>query len=357
MKRIILITLTIITLLVSCNNKHEEISGHELVSKGDILKIEYRGKGDVVEFKMFEGLNKILKQTKTGVFEGEIEIPDLENGIFSYEIIVHQKDSTGKKVEISYQPNNEERHFRWIGKKRMVLFSKAKNLKGEIKSIPINSNYLNEIRKLTIYYPAYISDKTPIIYLTDGSVVNSYAEYVDELITKKKIVPLILVGVHSSNENRYQEYVNNGIENNFFGKHEKFFFKEVIPKIENELNNWNGKRYMYGFSNGAAFCMYSGINHPEYFEEIIAFSTADYISEFIRPFEFRFQNYPKFYMGAGSYEEHIFQNNTRFIEKLKTKGIDVQFKEFVSGHDYYVWQIEFLEYLRSVHNYKSKIFN
>ena len=49
------------------------------------------------------------------------------------------------------------------------------------------------------------------------------------------------------------------------------------------LEDWKGKRYMYGVSNGGAFCMYAGINYPDLFEEVIAFSTADYISEMIQP--------------------------------------------------------------------------
>jgi enterochelin esterase-like enzyme len=112
------------------------------------------------------------------------------------------------------------------------------------------------------------------------------------------------------------------------------------------LPNWKGKRYIYGFSNGGAFCMHAGINHPDLFEEIIAFSTADYITEFLRPIEFHFEKYPKFYMGAGRYEESIFKENTKFVPKLKSKNIQVEFKEFISGHDYNVWKFEFLTYLK-----------
>ncbi len=50
-------------------------------------------------------------------------------------------------------------------------------------------------------------------------------------------------------------------------------------------------------------------------------------------------------MGAGRYEEGIFNDNRNFVQKLKANKINVEFKEFVSGHDYNVWRIEFLEYL------------
>jgi enterochelin esterase-like enzyme len=97
-------------------------------------------------------------------------------------------------------------------------------------------------------------------------------------------------------------------------------------------------------------CMHAGLNHPNIFEEIIAFSTADYISpmaQWINPVKFKFDEYPKFYMGAGKYETSIFNNNVEFFDKLKENEIQVKFKEFVSGHDSNVWRIEFLEYLEN----------
>lgn len=118
-----------------------------------------------------------------------------------------------------------------------------------------------------------------------------------------------------------------------------------MKDIESELPNWKGKRFLYGVSNGAAFCMHAGISHPKIFEEIIAFSPADYISEIMKPIEFSYEKYPKFYMGAGRYEERIFRDNIKFVPKLKAEKIDVEFKEFVSGHDYNVWKFEFLNYI------------
>jgi len=50
-------------------------------------------------------------------------------------------------------------------------------------------------------------------------------------------------------------------------------------------------------------------------------------------------------MGAARYEENFFSDNIKFVQKLKAKNIDVEFKEFISGHDYNVWKFEFLQYL------------
>ncbi len=71
------------------------------------------------------------------------------------------------------------------------------------------------------------------------------------------------------------------------------------------------------------------------------------MAQWLNPIKFEFDEYPKFYMGAGRYEESIFKGNIEFLAVMKDNDIKVNFKEFVSGHDYNVWRIEFLEYLES----------
>lgn len=332
-------------LLTSCKPGTENLSWHELKSRGDKLEITYKGEGEVVQFKMLEGLQQILKKNSKGVFKGQLEIPDLDNSIFSYALIIHKKDSTGKMIEIEYKPKEEgETHFLWVGNNRNISFSKVTQVKGTLKTVELNSMFLGENRKLTIYAPKYENEDIPLIYLTDGSVVEYYAPYIDQLISEDKIIPVKLVGIHSSPKNRYKEYVDDGNAKEEFRKHENFFYLEVLEEVEKEMVTWKGKRYIYGFSNGAAFCMHAGINHPEKFEEVIAFSTAGYSSEILKPNAFKFQFYPKFYLGTGRYEN--FTSNRIFTPKLKSQNIDVNFKEFISGHDYYVWKFEFLEYVK-----------
>lgn len=336
--------LLVLLTFCSCQEQEDEFYGHQLEADGDILKIRYNGDGYVVQFKMFEGKDLILKQNKKGIFEGQLSVPDIDDAIFSYDLLVHKKEASGKMVKVPYGPADpDQQRFYWIGKNRKIDYNKSDPIEGKVLQDSVESIYLWKSREVSIYYPPTIGDDTPIIYFTDGSVVASYALYIDELIKQQKITPVILIGVHSSTENRYQEYVNHGIDNELFLKHESFFYEEVLPKYEQE--NWKGKRYLYGFSNGAAFGMYNGINHPEKFEKIIAYSTADYISEMISPIEFKFDEYPAFIMGAGRYEESIFNNNTAFVEKMKANNLPVSFKEFIAGHDSFVWKMEFLKFL------------
>jgi hypothetical protein len=284
MKNLFTIILFVI-LSVSCQSntdRKEEGTGNEK------LTINYTGDADVVQFKMFEGLSQVLKKDSvTGDFKGVLEIPNLNAAIFTYEIVIHKKDSLGHMVE--FEPNKtliklnnndaieKGDRFLWIGENRKDSFLENVELSGSLITESITSEFLKEERKITVYTPKEVNSKIPHIYFTDGSVINSYAPYIDRLISTNSIKPVKLIGIHSSSSNRYEEYVKGSSNNELFRRHQQFFYEEVVNRIETEIENWEGERYLYGFSNGAAFCMHEGINNPTKFEEIIAFSTADYI--------------------------------------------------------------------------------
>ena len=327
---------------VSSNSKNS----HECIGSNDTLYITYHGNAELVHFKMFQGIDLILKQESKHLFVGACPIKNVEDAYFSYDMVVYKFDSVGNYKNINYRNKIlGDDYFIWQGKNRKNTFFKTNLVKGSIISKDIQSEHLGESRKISIYYPHHFDQNVPIFYMTDGTIINDYAKYIDTLISARLIKPLILIGVHSSEDHRYEEYVEGNNDNSYFIKHRDFFFDEVIKSLEKDIENWCGKRYLYGFSNGGAFCMNIGINYPNLFEEIIAFSTADYISEFLRPIEFNFVHYPKFYMGAGKYENLLFKNNTNFYSKMKSQNINVQFKTFISGHDHNVWRYEFLEYL------------
>lgn len=338
------IILLIAILFISCKNEStQKFNSHRLVNTNDTLTIEYTGRGDVVHFKMFEGLHLNLSKDGQNRFVSKLEIPNLDSAIFTYNIIIQEMDSLKKMHEVAYEPRETD-DFIWIGKHRQDTYIKSQNYMPYISTDTIQSEYLNEPREVTIYRNNSKGNKESIIYLTDGFVVNAYAPYVHKLIEENIIEPITLIGVHSSFSNRYKEYVADGDEE-IFTNHKDFFFKEILEQYETELMVKN--RYIYGFSNGAAFAMYCGINYADHFKDVIAFSTADYISEYSKSIEFKHDNYPYFYLGAGKYEESIYRDNLDFLNKMKSNNLKVEFKSFISGHDYNVWRIEFLKYLET----------
>ncbi len=329
----------------NCTSSNSKIS-HECIGSNDTLYITYHGNAELVQFKMYQGVDFVLSKKADSLFEGKQYIKNLDDAIFTYDVIVYKFDSLGNYLNIKYKNKNfGDDLFIWKGKNRKTSFFKPKNIKGKLYEKEINSKYLGENRSITVYYPPEHNNLTPIFYIADGQLVKNFSYYIDTLISDKIIHPLILVGVHSSKNYRHKEYVYCETDNIYFIKHKEFFLDEVVKSIETNFLNWSGERYIFGVSNGGAFCMYMGLNYPDLFEEVISFSTADYISEFCRPIEFKFDHYPKFYMGAGKFEESIYNDNIKFSTKMKSENVEVKFKSFISGHDHNVWRYEFLEYL------------
>jgi len=378
MKNVLTIML-LVAFGVCCQSNNNSTETSEADDK---LTVTYTGEADVVLFKMFEGLSQLLTQDSiTRDFKGVIDIPNLEEAIFTFDIVAYKFDSSGQSVQVVpnkslIKLNNktavETRNgFLWIGSNRSGLYEYNSELEGSLITNTIQSTIVGEERAVTVYTPQEVDPNTPLIYFTDGSVVTNYAYFVDRLISTNKIKPVKLIGVHASRSNRSDEYVKGYGTNQVFEKHQQFFYEDVVTMVESEIDNWEGERYLYGFSNGAAFCIHEGINKPNKYKEIIAFSTAGYITnplsllseeqlkqleelepkakeEILRPqypIEFNHERYPMFYMGAGRYEESIFKDNIEFVKLQRDNDIQVDFKEFVSGHDRTVWRIEFLEYL------------
>ncbi len=342
------ILLGFLILVAACNQRNNDLLLFELVKTADDkLDITFRGEGETVEFRMLEGLHKTLIKNSEGVFKGQLKIQNLDDCIFSYHFLVQRQDQSGKLVdeEIKQKTDGEDQFYLWVGKKRKLPMKQSAELMGNLIARNFYSASLSDNRQLTIYSPKAEKSDIPIIYFTDGQVVEYYAPYIDWLISEEIVLPIKLVGVHSSKIVRYAEYVNQGRAEMEFSKHKSFFLEEVLEEIESNIKEWKGKRYIYGFSNGAAFCMYAGINHPEIFEEVVAFSTSGYKAGYNGQNEFEYDSYPKFYLGEGKYES--FKDNQISMSTLKYNNIDVEFKEFGSGHDYNVWRIEFIEYLKN----------
>ncbi len=334
----------ILSISFACKTAEEKIQSHSLTTKGNFLEIRYQGVGDSVVFKMFQAVEQVLKENSNGDFIGSIKIPGIDSAKFSYEIAVYENSPADTFVNLDYKPNSKEHHFIWEGVKKNASYKVNQNLEGEILSKNLDSKYLKENRELTLYLPETKNQKTPIIYFTDGSTVNYYAPYVDHLISTNIIEPIILAGIHTS-WHRSTEYIYDNRNDERFKNHSSYFHQEAIKAVENSLNDWNGLRYIYGVSNGAAFCLYSSVDNPEYYAQVIAFSASGGLYDLGRTLQPKSQNSTSYYMAAGRYE-HGFLNDTKvFRDQLKSKDYEVEFKELICGHDYNAWRIEFLDYL------------
>ena len=192
-------TISLLILFNSCQPSGE-ISNYN--SSSQELRISYTGDADVVQFKMFEGLHAILTEDSiTNTFEAILKIPQLHESFFTYDLIVHKKDSLGKMIKLEPDAKKiklnqkaavtERSRFVWDPQNRNTNFLKNDVIVGSLKTDTLKSEYLQAERQLTIYTPKEVSSDMPHIYFTDGSVVKFYTPYVDRLISMNIRVPLL----------------------------------------------------------------------------------------------------------------------------------------------------------------------
>jgi len=139
----------------------------------------------------------------------------------------------------------------------------------------IYSKNLEQYRSFYVYLPPKYSKKVkyPVVYATDGQILSDSLcfDRMDSLIEHKIIKPFIMVCVFSNEkkvENDFLEYRNyeylksysnsKRIDNkHLFNAHLKFFVEELLKFTEEKysISTKFEERSMYGFSNGAAFCL------------------------------------------------------------------------------------------------------
>jgi enterochelin esterase-like enzyme len=148
--------------------------------------------------------------------------------------------------------------------------------------------------RLSIYLPpGYVKTKTyKVLYCNDGqSIFGSDGlnmdQQADELIGRKLIEPLIIVGIHS-NENRISNYVpyEDEAARQDFGNYRpaaddytKKIITKIIPFMEKEYP-CRTPRGIAGYSFGGIHATWATLNHPSVFNFSAALSPSYWVDDF-----------------------------------------------------------------------------
>jgi enterochelin esterase-like enzyme len=153
--------------------------------------------------------------------------------------------------------------------------------------------------------------------------------------------PVILIGAHAARElpgisdPRAAEYLP-GFNEEGFARHEEFFHAELIAWAEMTYGASRNRadRAIFGLSNGAAFASYMGIHHPDTFGAVIAFSQGWEV-EYIPP-----ENAltVRFYLQVGTLEPIFHTTTIQWRDILRQAGVEIEYRERVSGHDPVQWR-------------------
>ncbi len=256
-------------------------------------------------------------------------------------LVLSGEDGEEEKVSYVVMPKAEE-HF-WV-KERIHIF------KGNIEEYNFHSDKLEKDRRIRIYTPhGYKKTNKPykFLILTDGDEylsLLSAKNVLDNLIEDKRISPIVVLFIDST-DTRYEELSCSD---------------DFTDIIASELTPWFRKNHnissepkdgiIGGLSLGGLTATYLGLKHSEVFGNVLSQSGSfwykpkefkEYQSACWMSTEFnKIEKLPlKFYLNVGILEpkDNMIGVNKKLRDVLESKGYEVKYEEFNSGHDYLCW--------------------
>lgn len=214
-------------------------------------------------------------------------------------------------------------------------------------------------KTVTVYLPARRPARPlPVIYVTDGQGIAPFASILDDLISKGRIPPVALVGVHSpayhgdptqpidfTHDDRAREYLPIA-DPAYHARYLKFFVDELMPWAERKyrLSARRVDRAVLGWSNGGAFVESLGLRRPEAVGAVLAFSPA--MPYAAVPTSIPDASVlPRFRFSGGELEPpflNIARGDAAALQKI---GADAQVRAYWSGHDTLQWEQAMADYL------------
>jgi enterochelin esterase family protein len=242
---------------------------------------------------------------------------------------------------------------------------------GSVTREVFNSSVINDTREFYVYtppgYDAKENKEYPVLYLLHGMgddargwIQTGVADVImDNLIAEGKAEPMILVttlgyGVAGAVASPKS-----------FDQFTKSLVEEVIPLVEKKYraSSNSSQRAIAGLSMGGAQAALAGLNHPELFKWIGAFSSAFMMygisgfgtgakissldSIYAKTFPALDENINKqvnlLWISCGQ-SDFLLGNNHDFMKWLSFKKINFQSKEPPGAHTWNVWRRNLIEF-------------
>lgn len=222
---------------------------------------------------------------------------------------------------------------------------------GSIKEVEFESKELGETLTLLVYTPATFSPlyKYSLLIVQDGKdyfQMGRLARYADELLYKKEIENVIIIGAHyKSVADRRNKYHPDGKENKAYIR---FLAHELVPWVDREYptTEMGKSRTLMGDSLAATVSLLAAVQYPNIFGRAILHSP--YVNEKVLD---AVRSHPNpelldLYHVIGKEETNVeisdikdFLTPNRQLQQLfKAKGIHSFYDEFDGGHSWKHWQ-------------------
>lgn len=156
------------------------------------------------------------------------------------------------------------------------------------------SNFLKHRRDVIVYLPPGYHDspdcRYPVCYLHDGQNLFDPAtafggtdwqlhQTAEDLIDRREISPLIIVGINNTGEARMLEYTHVGDRGGRGGLAQRYgraIIEELKPLVDRQYRTLPGREFttMGGSSLGGLVSAYLGMQHPDVFGNLILMSPS-----------------------------------------------------------------------------------
>jgi predicted alpha/beta superfamily hydrolase len=157
----------------------------------------------------------------------------------------------------------------------------------------LESRFVETSRDVIVYLPSEYNESDgqyPVLYLHDGQnlfdAATAFAgndwgldELAEELIQKREIQPLIIVGVYNAGEQRMAEYTHVRDRRGRGGRakaYARFLVEDLKPFIDSEYRTLPDRANtgLGGSSLGGLVTLYLGLHHPDVFGKLIVMSPS-----------------------------------------------------------------------------------
>ncbi|MCA9138756.1 MAG: hypothetical protein KDB00_18420 [Planctomycetales bacterium] len=211
-----------------------------------------------------------------------------------------------------------------------------------LEDFELVSPSLGQSRRVTVFRAVdeRPSSALPVLYCADGQALHAFASTLTAATHAGSTPPVTLIGPHSYEATRAQEYVT-GIDEQRFLAHERFFTNELCSWAESQFGIRSPREScgIFGFSNGSALAISMAARHPHRYGAVIAFSVPGDPNRVVQP-PIDPDSAPRYYLSAGT-REAGFRRTTKAISQiLLRQGIECQHTERAARHDLRFWCAE-----------------
>jgi enterochelin esterase family protein len=228
------------------------------------------------------------------------------------------------------------------------------------------SSIVGDQRDFFVYtppnYDANGKQRYPVLYLLHGysddasgwSAVGKANVILDNLIAQGKAKPMIIVmplgyGDMKMIERKWNAWMDRELRDRNFARFREVLLMEVLPQVERTyaVSDATVDRAIAGLSMGGTETLLAGLNNPDKFAWIGAFSSGG----LPQPFEKSFpavdaklnKQIKRIWISCGT-EDHLIEPNRKLFGWLKSKNVNFTPVEAPGAHTWMVWRRNLIDF-------------